>query len=335
MSPFTKAKLVLTFWYVVLLCVVTASFSLVLYSQISSIIDQQYMRLEHRVLKGNMPMMPEEFGPPKLFAEELVDIKQEIAFHFLLINGGLMIIFASGAYFLAGKTLDPIQKMYEKQKLFVATAAHELRTPLSTIRTGIELFAQKKTTSKKEKQDLEETLEDVDHLSSLVSQLLTLARYQREKNEHDSVFLEKAIQAAVRMINPLAKEKNISLEIDPISKTAQVSGVSHMVTELLIILLENAIAHSKPNSKITVFIREQRSRYVIGVVDAGPGISRLEQTKIFEPFYQGKKGSKSNSVGLGLAIAKELAIQLKSNISVTSELNKGSVFSFTLGKISS
>lgn len=338
LSPFQKARITLTAWYVAAVLVITSSFSLVLYVQISNILDQQYLRLEHRMMGGGAPprfgtqpsfgAQPSTAELPDFLREDLQEVKSRIFFQFVLVNAVISGVFAVGAYVFAGRTLRPIEVVYDKQRLFMSSAAHELRTPLATLRTSLELL-KKKSSAKKTLQEFDEVLEDVDHLSSIVSRLLDLARYEQGTPQFSLVSLKQVVHKAVRLVKPQAETKSVHV-IAPKSLSVKVHSDEGAVIELLTILLENAVIHAPPNSEVQIQVTERSRGVEIAVTDTGAGLTAQEMQKIFEPFIHASKNN--TSVGLGLTIAQQLAHYLGTQVKVASQPHTNTTFSFTLKK---
>src|SRR4030042_1154123 len=164
MNIFKNARVKLTLWYLVIIMVVSAFFSLVVYRGFEKELGRgfRYQAIqpfsEQRVFVQRdgdftriLPFViyPEEI-PPEEFIEVINLAKKRFTLQLLIINGGILILAGTAGYFLAGKTLHPIEVMVDEQNRFVADASHELRTPLTSIKTEVEVALRNKKIEIKE-----------------------------------------------------------------------------------------------------------------------------------------------------------------------------------------
>jgi len=329
---FNKARLKLTFWYLLILMFISVSFSFVVYRTLSSEIDRfsylQKARLEERFQKWRSP----DFGnpPPIILDEELVeDIKRRLIFFLFLINSGILIFVGSLSYFLAGKTLKPIEEMMERQKQFVSDASHEFKTPLTSLKTSLEVgLRDKQINLKKAKSLLKDNLEEVNRLQSLTENLLALSRYDSVgKIVFSKVNLSLVVDEALRRVKPLLLSKNIKLEKS--IKDVEFMAEPESVIELLVILLDNAIKYSQEGKTVKIDSKVEKKFLFLSVTDYGIGIKKKDLPHIFDRFYQAdssrQKGN-GGGFGLGLAVAKKIVERHKGEITVKSKWGEGSTF---------
>jgi len=187
---FKKARLKLTSWYLLIIIFISVLFSGVVYQQSIQEIDRglrmQALRFSRERVLENPPGASRSFDgqlahPPDVTLLE--EVKRRIALQLAFINLGILICSGFASYFLAGKTLKPIEKALDEQKRFISDASHELRTPLTALKSEIEVSLRDKNLNLKEAQKLlQSNLEEVDKIQSLSNYLLTLSRYQ---NSHD------------------------------------------------------------------------------------------------------------------------------------------------------
>lgn len=327
---FTKARIKLTAWYLLMIMTISFIFSAIIYNGVSHEIERgfrvQQMRIEQR---GNFP--------PRIVVVDsdlLTEIKMRIKLNLLLVN--LIIVGVSGAagYFLSGRTLRPIKEMVDEQNRFIADASHELRTPLTALTSEIEVSLRDKGLNLGEaKKLLKSNLEEVNSLSKLADGLIRLAAYQKGANslEFKDLVVTKIFAEATKKVTALAQKKKIVIE----RKTDQTTfrGDEVMITELVVIFLDNAIKYSPPGSKIVLMGRREDGEVVMTVADQGGGINEADLPHLFERFYRSEKSrSKSQAAGygLGLAIAKEIVERHHGSIKVVSTRKKGSIFTIRM-----
>ncbi len=334
MSEFLKNRLQLTFWYTLVVMIISFTLSGLYYRQTLRIIDFQYGRIEIR-LRNNDQYFMQMPPPPRPRAEilrtELAHVEEQLGRQLLLINGIVLLVGAGASYFLSGKTLKPIHLALQQQQRFVADAAHELRTPLTAMKTSLEVALMDKKTSKKAQDVLNDNLQDVTSLEALTNHLLTLARSEDQTHQHFAkVSLNEVVFRARKHLEPLAKKKQVKIVIKEVSRIA-VCGDNESLFEVCMILLDNAIKFSPTNGTVTVKIYSSKHHGIVQVTDNGSGISRNDLPHIFERFYRVEKSRQRQSpggYGLGLAVAKKIADQHHGSITVKSEPAQGSTFCF-------
>src|SRR4030042_6455251 len=170
---FHSARIKLTLWYLLIIMAISVLFSLIIYRVQSN--EPERVLLRQRTLIERGGFLRPGFGPPELEPEILEEARRRLMLNLILINLGVLIISGGAAYFLAGRTLEPIEKALENQKRFVADASHELRTPLTTMKTELEVNLRSKGLVEEAKKILESNLEEVDKLGYLSDKLLRLS----------------------------------------------------------------------------------------------------------------------------------------------------------------
>lgn len=293
---FYKARIKLTLWYLLIIMVISLMFSVVIFKSFEK---------EIRRFRRPNPEIVEE-------------IKDRVFFTLVVINGTIFIVSGALAYFLAGKTLKPIQEMLDSQNRFVADASHELRTPLTSLKTAFEVFLRGNKLNIKTKELIEGSIAEVDKLQSLTTSLLSLSKHKRP---FEKVSLKKIILQAVSKACPQAKTnlRDVIISGDPLA-----------LEELIVILLDNAVKYSSQNSEIKVNLTKIGHQATINVIDHGSGISDDDLPHVFERLYRGDKARSSQGFGLGLSIAKKIVGEHDGTINVQSQLNKGSTFQVIL-----
>lgn len=261
------------------------------------------------------------------------ELKKRIVAQLMVINGGILFFSALASYVLAGKTLKPIEEMWEEQKRFVADASHELRTPLTTLKTEIEVALRNKTTTGKELRSvLTSNLEEVDRMQRLSNYLLTLHSFDSTQTIETAIIsLKPLLEKAIAHVQPLLVNKNITLEDDIHDGT--LLGNADLLTELITILLDNAVKYSAKNTHILVSSRREKKDLIILIKDQGIGIGGRDIPHIFNRFYRADVSRSKMNVdgyGLGLSIAKKIVDVHNGQITVQSKVNKGTTFTITL-----
>lgn len=216
-----------------------------------------------------------------------------------------------------------LKDSFTKQEQFVSDASHELKTPISIIKSYAELL---KRRGKQHPEVFEESVDvihsEADRMQLLVSQLLDLVK-NKQSPAHTKFDLVPLVKQVYQIFTN-AYQREISLDMH--EESVFVHGNEEQIEQVIYILLSNAIKYS--DQEIEIKLLERNGVAILSVVDYGPGISDEDQKRIFDRFYRVDKARtrKSGGTGLGLAIAKEIVEAHDGNISVTSELGKCSKF---------
>jgi signal transduction histidine kinase len=268
-------------------------------------------------------------------------IGKDITFAYQLFRWVLLILIVLGIVFfglaifmskkMSKKAMIPISRAFKRQREFVADASHELRTPLSVLLSSIDAM---EMTIEPKKDDFEGRLlsnmrQEVKRMTNLVSDLLTLARSDSNTIElrKETFDFRPLAEKTLQSVGPLANEKQITTSLDAPATLITV-GDPERLSQLLYILLDNAIKYTPNGGDVKVFLSKEGSELCLAVQDNGIGIKEEDQHRIFERFYRQDK-SRSRQMGghgLGLSIAKWIVETHKGTIKVVSEPDNGSTF---------
>ncbi|HSW88041.1 MAG TPA: ATP-binding protein, partial [Candidatus Saccharimonadales bacterium] len=294
---FTRARFTLTAWYQLIIMMISITFSIAFYLAasygITHIVAGRYLL--------SPGVNPDHFTLPVSLRNGLEDFKTQLRFALIIINSFIFILAGGAGYFLAGKTLKPIEESMEKQRRFVTDASHEFRTPLTALKTSIEVNMQDKEFRSPVVQDLlQRNLYQIEKLQELANRLLTLAQNQKVQNTHFSLLsLMPIIDEAKLKVTSLADAKQIT--IDTKIEDTQIHGEKASLLELFTILLDNAIKYSHKNSTITIRNTLSANATTIVVHDAGGGIAKKDISHIFDRFYRADASRSTNgTTGFGL-----------------------------------
>ena len=212
----------------------------------------------------------------------------------------------------------PALDSYNKQKNFIADASHELKTPLSIIMASADALE----SDKDEKKWLENIKSESERMSTLITSLLDLSKLENDldrKTIYSKNNLSKIIVKSVLTFESIAFENKIKLETN-VEDDIYFECNLNEISELMSILLDNAIKHSRKNSKVIINLYKVKKEINIEVINKGDEIPKEECEKIFERFYRLDKSRNrsSNRYGLGLAIAKMIVSKYNGNISAFS-----------------
>ncbi|HEY9754809.1 MAG TPA: sensor histidine kinase [Oculatellaceae cyanobacterium] len=213
--------------------------------------------------------------------------------------------------------LDQLREHLDAQKEFASNAAHQLRTPLTGLKTYVSIGA-RMSHDKKLDEIFAQLNSGVDRMTQLVNRLLSLAREERKlPDEASNVVLDlsELTSEAVADIVERAIEKNINLEFIPSDSPATILGEVDSIRELIDNILHNAIIYTPSPGEIKVTV-ECADKVKFSVEDTGPGIPEDERTRVFRRFYR-VLGTPGEGSGLGLAIVKEIADRHSANVLIS------------------
>jgi two-component system, OmpR family, sensor histidine kinase CiaH len=266
------------------------------------------------------------------FHARIAEGRQELLQRLIILN----VLTLAGAsvlsYCLARRTLEPIEANMEAQAQFVSDASHELRTPLTALQTTNEVALRRpKITTAEVKELLRNNVEEVVKLKDLTDGLLRLARQDNHSPHVMAVSLQATASEAMNAVIEAAQAKHIAVQ-DTVPALGVLAEKPALV-QVLIILLDNAIKYSAPNTTIQVDGGRQGRYGYIQVRDAGPGIAAADLPRIFDRFYradQSRGKQKTDGYGIGLALAKKIIEQYGGDISASSIEGSGATFTFTV-----
>ena len=228
-------------------------------------------------------------------------------------------------------------KEFELQrKEFVANVSHELRTPLTAIQGLSETLIEFPDLVQEKRAYFIEVIHTHSiRLESIIENLLTLSKIEKETEINEIDFVDESITLALSNAIFLCKDKALKRNIDIILNNAEEITLKHsssLIEQAIINLLNNAIKYSNGNSEIKITVIKQNHEVKISVEDKGSGIPEEHLSRLFERFYRVDKARSRQlgGTGLGLSIVKHIALAHKGKVTVTSEINKGSIFSIIL-----
>ena len=229
------------------------------------------------------------------------------------------------------RLLDRLERSLEQQKRFVSDAAHELRTPLATLRATIEAVRSDPTATLKAYQEMSETLEKtLGRLERLTESLLILA-WNEQQAVREEVFLWPMLEDVLLDMEPLAKAQAIHLHLkgDP---EVVIRGDNALLVVVFRNLIENAIRYNRAGGTVTIHLAREPCWATITVEDTGIGIPEEEIAHIFDRFYRGQSARSlhQHGTGLGLALVAHIVHLHGGEIHVESTPSVGSTFTVRL-----
>ena len=332
---FESARIKLTLWYLLIIMSVSLLFSISIYSRINadlSRFEQMQTRYQRDVDQGIIREFPNSnSASPRLNVGEIQEARARLILTLGIINLLILGFAGTAGYFLAGRTLRPISEMVEEQNRFISDSSHELRTPLTSLRSEIEVGLRNKTLSlPNARKILASNLEEVVALQVLSDDLLELSQNGNlvNKNFMKKVSISEITKIAVKKVDSLAKNKSIIIENKV--KNGTILGVQDRLTEVIVILLDNAVKYSPRLSMVEISSKISEGKVLVSVIDHGRGIDEKDLPHIFDRFYRADKSRTESGYGLGLSIARKIVESHGGAIKGTSIPGRETVFTITL-----
>lgn len=319
---FESATIKLTVWYLAAMMVISLSFSYFIYEASSSELGTRLGVVQTR-LQALPPLgIGGDFDFSSLRERQLHMAQVNLFVGLFYANLAIFAFGGVGSYILARRTLRPIEESHEAQSRFTSDASHELRTPLAVMKSELEVALRDKQLSEQDMREiLESNLEEVNRLSDLSHTLLQLSRHDFSEVEMKKISLTDIIKKAAHIHALDTKRINTT----KVSKQMYIKGNEGSVTELLMIILDNALRYSPPDSTVKVSSAQKGSYVQVSISNEGKGISEEDLPHIFDRFYRGDKargGGQKHGYGLGLSLAKKIADLHHADIEIQSGTDK-------------
>jgi signal transduction histidine kinase len=245
-----------------------------------------------------------------------------------------------GGLWLTRKSVEPIETSFEQLKRFTADASHELRSPLTAIKTSVDVIRNHpERIHPKDAKKLDAIASATNQMSQLAEDLLFLTRADASKwpeSAQQPVSLNELLFELAELFEPSAHAKAVTLACQG-SRPVSVLGDRIQLHRLFANLIQNAIQYTPEDGKINILISQANRYAVVRIDDTGIGIEPEQLTFVFNRFWRADRARsrRQGGTGLGLAIAQAIAQRHGGKITVHSELGKGSCFQVRLPVLSS
>lgn len=268
------------------------------------------------VLNGNEYFFFNTFITPKIgavfFSESRMTFENILTDIFIYLIGAILL--SLGVYILSSRfvnnTLSPVEKNMEQMEQFIHNAGHELKTPLSVIKSSLELMK----LSKKYDEGIAESIYELDRMNNLIQALIHLSTVDENQENSEVINIQEICEKLKKNYLTSLNEKHISLNI--ITKKPLFIQANREYTEIFLSnLLSNAIKYNQENGEINIILEEKS----LTLQDTGIGIAKENLGKIFDRFYQENNTRTENSFGIGLSLVDRIASVYKWTVIIESE----------------
>jgi signal transduction histidine kinase len=236
-----------------------------------------------------------------------------------------------------GTTKEPVNsgnvKFRRLQSEFVTATSHQFRTPLSTIRSSLDLLDLyiKKENTTRQQEIIEKLKRSVGYLTEMVEKITAIYRYDsvKQKARIKKTDVRKFVSDVLNeVVVNISAEHFINSNIE--ENISSIYCDEFILKQILINLINNSIKFSPKGGQIRLNVSSSKKVIEFSVKDEGIGISKADLKKLFQPFFRGSNAAEIQGVGLGLSIVKNLSMIHKAKIECLSELNRGTEFKISI-----
>ncbi len=224
--------------------------------------------------------------------------------------------------------MDKLQTSEQKRRRFVSDASHELKTPLASIKLLTDSILQNDMDMETTREFVGDIGNEAERLNRMTAKLLSLTKVDgQEAPECEIIYMAPTVRRVTRMLSPVAKQADISLELD-LENDSPVLILEDDLYQIIFNLMENGIKYNQPGGILWVTLSRQEDNAVLIVKDSGVGIPEDAIGHIFERFYRVDKARSraSGGSGLGLSIVRAIAQRNRGEIQVESTPGQGTTF---------
>ena len=309
------------------------AFALFILLVVGTIATQLYHDASVAVTQGIQAALSANSTPSSVGSSVITDLGEMRSRTLMFATFAVIAITLVFTYIIARIALSPTRNALESQKQFIGNVAHELRTPLAVSKTNLEVALMSPMVEESLKKSLESTVEELDRISEIINNLLSLsASIRPERIEFGNVDLGTVVQSAMRKLQPLAESKQLELEVR-MSERRVVLGNVTALEQIVMNVIKNAISYTSRTGRILITLEPVHpDRMEFSVQDSGKGIARKDLFRIFEPYYRADPSRRrgEGGSGLGLTIVSELVKLHNGRITVRSAEGRGTTVTILL-----
>ena len=254
-------------------------------------------------------------------------LRTSVIISVLMLTGAMAVIFLISLW-LSGLAVKPVKRAWEQQKQFVADASHELKTPLTVILANNNIMmSHKDSTVADERQWLESTEEEANHMKKLIDNMLFLAKSDagETKVQLSEVNFSEITEGCALNFEPVAFEKEIMIDTDIMSDVT-LDGDATQLNQLAHILVDNAVKYADSGTTVIIRLQKHGDKVEFSVNNKGNPIPKEDIEHIFDRFYRAEKSRTTKGYGLGLSIARRITEGMNGKILVESNKENGTTF---------
>jgi signal transduction histidine kinase len=230
--------------------------------------------------------------------------------------------------------MEHIDELFRKEKEITVNISHELLTPVSVLRSKLENLLIQKDLDSEIEVKIEESLRTLHRLQSLVNSLLLIARIEsRQYLREESVSVNEVLNEILSEINPIAEDSEIILKLEGSEDLKFVGANRSLLFSMFYNVVNNAVKNTPSGGEVVITNYSRGEKFTVQISDTGTGMTDEQMHTLFSRFRT-RLDISSNNTGIGLAISKSIADFHGIQINVSSEIQKGTCFSFVFPEIS-
>ncbi|MCY7353336.1 MAG: two-component sensor histidine kinase [Cytophagaceae bacterium] len=235
------------------------------------------------------------------------------------------------------REIEELKRLEQFRREFLADVSHELKTPIFAAQGFIHTLLDGAMYDEAVRDKfLAKAAKSLDGLDALVHDLMTLSQMETGeiKMNRERIDLVHITQEVFEQLEPKAAKRQVVLNLNAPIPQVWVKADAYRISQVMSNLVENAIKYGTEGGKVAIAFEDDKKEWLVSVKDNGPGIPPEHLSRIFERFYRIEKSRSKDKggTGLGLAIVKHIINAHKSKITVMSQVDKGTTFSFKLDK---
>jgi Signal transduction histidine kinase len=286
----------------------------------------------HIITRGGQPY---KISETNVYQLSFLDITNSVTslnkLAIILVSVGFVLLVA--IYFISlyftNNAIQPIQKVWKKQRQFIADASHEFKTPIAIINANYDcLLLNEEDSFKKQKKWINNIKSETNRMNKLVTDLLYLARIDDSNMEieYKDFNISDIVQSCVLANEVIVHEKGLKMSSN-IEEDLFIFGDIEKIKQVIMILIDNATKYNNEVGHINIYLKKENKKAILKIENTSIGIAENELPKIFDRFYRVNEARTSDeSYGLGLSIAKEIITKMNGKIKVESNMNELTTF---------
>jgi len=230
--------------------------------------------------------------------------------------------------------IERLERSFTHVNEFSSHVAHELKTPLTIIKSELELALDTENTKEESKRVMAVALQEIDRLIKTIKDMLLLAKLEYKLNvfKMEKIDITEFLKDIYQHSRILATEKSINLTLKTLDYPVFIQGDVVHIRRIFFNLVHNAVKFTPTRGEITIFTEVRKKQVFVSIKDTGIGIAPADQPWIFEEFYRIRRADQKDTSGngLGLSISRAIARSYGGDITFESEVSKGSIFTVIL-----
>lgn len=228
--------------------------------------------------------------------------------------------------------LDRIEDAIEREKQFTSDASHELRTPLTVIKGTLEVLIRRPRNNNEYEEKINFCIAEVDHLNTLVDQLLLMARFENNKADlkYEPVYLNAIILDVLTLNSEKINRKKINIKFSA-QRDYYIQSDTYLIATILRNIISNSLKYTNQEGEVLILIEEHNGITICKISDNGIGIAKEDLKAIFNPFFRSDSSGhpEIKGTGLGLSIVKRLSELLHITFEIESKIGQGTTVSLS------